>query len=294
MNRRNVLWLALVEVMLASGVLVVWLAHRRSQLLAVLASRPGAQFEDTAGAVAVQTNAPVQGAEEQNDRRELEELRQKLEEAQNAVRRLTHSRSNAQKSLENLEKLYFPPEEPSLEEFRETQPEEYEAMKKSLAHEMRYMAAKKRLRDEYLARLDLSVLTEEERQTLLEVMRHVAEEEDMLLSGKIEPEVYEQDGRYTVFGQYDISQLSYSQVQKWLRENEAKSLALAADWEQVGGSEHFTPILRGWSKIYQGPFCLEVASPQYICGETIVMISDPDAPEGKRPISVKVEPGWQP
>lgn len=295
MNKRNALWLALVAVMLASGVLVVWLAHRRSQLLAVLASRPGAQFEDTAGAVAVQTNAPVQSAEEQNDRRELGELRQKLEEAQNTVWHLKYNRSKAQKSLENLEKLYFPPEEPSLEEFRETQPEEYEAMKKSLAHEMRYMAAKKRLREEYLARLDLSVLTEEERQTLLEVMRHVAEEEDMLLSGKIEPEVYEQDGRYTVFNQLlSISQLSYSQVQKWLRENEAKSLALAADWEQVGGSEHFTPILRGWSKVYQGLFCLEVASPQYICGETIVMISDPDAPEGKRPISVMVEPGWQP
>ncbi|MBR4612605.1 MAG: hypothetical protein IKO40_07810 [Kiritimatiellae bacterium] len=295
MKRRNALWLALIAVILVSGVLVVWLAYHRSELLAAMELRSGAQFEDVVRAVAVQTNVPVSSAEEQNDRRELGELRRKLEEAQNAVRRLTQSRSIAQKSLEDLEKLYFPPEEPSLEEFRETQPEEYEAMKKSLAHEMRYMAAKKRLREEYLARLDLSVLTEEERQTLLEVMRHVAEEEDMLLSGKIEPEVYEQDGRYTVFNQLlSISQLSYSQLQKWLRENEAKSLALAADWEQVGGSEHFTPILRGWSKVYQGLFCLEVVSPQYICGETIVMISDPDAPEGKRPISVKVEPGWQP
>ena len=71
MKRRNVLWLALIAVMLASGVLVVWLACRRSELLAAMELHPMAQFEDVVRAVAVQTNVPVSSAEEQNDRREL-------------------------------------------------------------------------------------------------------------------------------------------------------------------------------------------------------------------------------
>ena len=283
MNRRNALWLALVAVMLASGVLVVWLAHRRSELLAAMELRSGAQFEDTAGAVAVQTNAPVQSAEEQNDRRELGELRQKLEEAQNTVWHLKYNRSKAQKSLENLEKLYFPPEEPSLEEFRETQPEEYEAMKKSLAHLLRFAAAKKHLREEYLARLDLSVLTDEERQTLLAVMKQVAEEEDMLLEGKVGPGLYYQNGRR-----------SYNQLQRWLREGHAVDLAMAADWASFGGSEHFVTCQRAFALKDQCPMGVQPESPQALRGTNNIMIADPDAPEGKRSISVMVEPGWQP
>ena len=127
MNRRKSLCAVLVMMLSVDVILVVWLIHRRSQLLAMLAMRSEAQFE---AAVAVQTNVPVQSAEEQNDRRELGELRQKLEEVRTAVRRLNEAKGTQEKLSERVGDLFYPPEEPSLEEFRETQPEEYEAMKK--------------------------------------------------------------------------------------------------------------------------------------------------------------------
>ena len=276
MNRRNVLWLILVVLLAASVVLTAWLAHRHSELLTALEKQSGG------GAVAGQLGGQMQSAK-QAGYQELGELREKLEESRTAVRRLAEKKGIQQKQLASAEALYYPPEEPSLEEFRETQPEEYEAMKKSLAHLLRFAAAKRRLREEYLARLDLSVLTDEERQTLLAVMKQVAEEEDMLLEGKIGPGLYYQNGRR-----------SYNQLQRWLREGHAVDLAMAADWASFGGSEHFVTLQRALALKDQCPMGVQPESPQALRGTNNIMIADPDAPEGKRPISVKVEPGWQP
>ena len=169
MNRRNVLWLILIVLLAAGVVLTAWLAHRRSLLLSALEKRPGD------GAVAGELGGQMQSAK-QDGYRELGKLREKLEESRTAVRRLTEEKGIQQKQLASAEALYYPPEEPTLEEWREAQPEEYEKLKKSLAHILRYAAAKKRLRAEYLARLDLSVLTEEEQQRLLYGMERIARE----------------------------------------------------------------------------------------------------------------------
>ena len=283
MNRQKSLCAVLVMMLSVDVILVVWLIHRRSQLLAMLAMRSEAQFE---AAVAVQTNVPVQSAEEQNDRRELGELRQKLEEVRTAVRRLNEAKGTQEKLSERVGDLFYPPEEPSLEEFRETQPEEYEAMKKSLAHLLRFAAAKKRLRDEYLARLDLSVLTEEERQTLLETISQVAENEDMFLNGNVE------GLQRLCYRGRNI--LNYNQMLRFLRENEASHLAMAADWEHACDSAVYIAMRRAMAITYQSPLGVTPQRPGYIRGWSAVMIADPDAPEGKSAISVQVEPGWQP
>ena len=277
MNRRNVLWRILVVLLAASVMLTAWLAHRHSELLTALEKRSGGGADATG-----QLGGQMQSAK-QAGYQELGELREKLEESRTAVQRLAEKKGIQQKQLASAEALYYPPEGPSLEEFRETQPEEYEAMKKSLAHLLRFAAAKKHLREEYLARLDLSVLTDEERQTLLAVMKQVAEEEDMLLEGKIGPGLYYQNGRR-----------SYNQLQRWLREGHAVDLAMAADWASFGGSEHFVTLQRALALKDQCPMGVQPESPQALRGTNNIMIADPDAPEGKRPISVKVEPGWQP
>ena len=264
MNRRNVLWLILVVLLAASVVLTAWLAHRHSELLTALEKRSGGGADATG-----QLGGQMQSAK-QAGYRELGELREKLEESRTAVRRLAEEKGIQQKQLASAEALYYPPEGPSLEEFRETQPEEY-------------AAAKKHLREEYLARLDLSVLTDEERQTLLAVMKQVAEEEDMLLEGKVGPGLYYQNGRR-----------SYNQLQRWLREGHAVDLAMAADWASFGGSEHFVTCQRAFALKDQCPMGVQPESPQALRGTNNIMIADPDAPEGKRSISVKVEPGWQP
>ena len=277
MNRRNVLWLILVVLLAASVVLTAWLAHRHSELLTALEKQSGGGADATG-----QLGGQMQSAK-QAGYRELGELREKLEESRTAVQHLTEKKGIQQKQLASAEALYYLPEEPSLEEFRETQPEEYEAMKKSLAHLLRFAAAKKRLREEYLARLDLSVLTDEERQTLLAVMKQVAEEEDMLLEGKVGPGLYYQNGRR-----------SYNQLQRWLREGHAVDLAMAADWASCGGSEHFVTCQRAFALKDQCPMGVQPESPQALRGTNNIMIADPDAPDGKRLVRIMVEPGWQP
>ena len=277
MNRRNVIWLIWVVMLVAGVVLTAWLAHRRNELLAALERRPG-------GGTVTGQGGQVQSAE-QDVKRELGVLRRQLEEAQTAVRRLAEEKGVQKKQLANTEARYYPPEESSLEEFREASPEEYEALKKSLAHILRYAAAKKRLREEYLARLDLSVLTEEEQQWLLEGMAQIAREEDRLLNGEGDPDLY-----FKARGRR-----SFGELERWFREGTVAQLAFAADWQQACGKEepyvtaNRAVVLTHWHSPGVQP-----REPIGIRGINSMLIDDPNAPDGKRLVSIKVEPGWSP
>lgn len=278
MNRRNVLWLILVVMLAAGVVLTAWLAHRRNELLAALERHPK-------DGIVTGQGGQVQSAEEQDVKRELGVLRRQLEEAQTAVRRLAEEKGVQQKQLASTEALYYPPEELSLEEFRETQPEEYEALKKSLAHILRYAAAKKRLREEYLARLDLSVLTEEEQQWLLEDMARIAREEERLLNGEGDPDLY-----YKARGRR-----SFGDSERWLHEGTVAQIAFAADWQQACGKEepyvtaNRAVVLTHWHSPGVQPW-----EPIGIRGINNMLIDDPNAPDGKRLVRIMVEPGWSP
>ena len=278
MNRRNVLWLILIVLLAAGVVLTAWLAHRRSLLLSTLEKRPGD------GAVAGELGGQMQSAK-QDGYRELGKLREKLEESRTAVRRLTEEKGIQQKQLASAKALYYPPEEPTLEEWREAQPEEYEKLKKSLAHILRYAAAKKRLRAEYLARLDLSVLTEEEQQRLLDGMERIAREEERLLNGDGDAELY-----YKARGRR-----SFGDLERWLYEGTTADLAFAADWRQAcGTAEPIASVFRAIAlRHWHAPGC-QPQGPLYIRGLNYMLIDDPNAPDGKRLVRIMVEPGWQP
>lgn len=280
MKRQNVLLVLLVAVLLGSGVLVVCLWLRRSELLVALADRPpvsGALSEATPSA----SGDPVTQAGDT-----LAEVRRKVEETKMSLRKLEEKRSIAQKSREYLEKLYYPEEDTmTLEDWREAQPEEYEKLKKELAHVLRYAAAKKRLRGEYLARLDLSVLTEEEQQRLLEGLKRIAREEERLLNGDGDAELYYKARGHRSFGD----------LERWFYEGTTAQLAFAADWRQACGTAvPFVAVNRAIALRYWHAPDVQPRSPSFIRGTSYMLIDDPEAPDGKRLVHVKVEPGWQP
>ena len=280
MKRQNVLLVLLVAVLLGSGVLVVCLWLRRGELLVALADRP-----PVSGALSEATpSASGDSVTQAGDT--LAEVRRKVEETQKALRNLEEKRSIAQKSRKYLEKLYYPEEDTmTLEDWREAQPEEYEKLKKELAHVLRYAAAKKRLRGEYLARLDLSVLTEEEQQRLLEGLKRIAREEERLLNGDGDAELYYKARGHRSFGD----------LERWFYEGTTAQLAFAADWRQAcGTAAPFVAVNRAIALRYWHAPDVQPRSPSFIRGTSYMLIDNPEAPDGKRLVHVKVEPGWQP
>lgn len=265
--------------MLACFVLVVRLACRRGELLAALEGR------STVAGFAV---ALRQSAVDRTNAVVLEELRQKLSESRKALRNLEEKRSIAQRNQEALAKLYCPAEEPqTLEEWREAQPEKYEALRKSLAGILRYAAAKRRLRGEYLARLDLGVLTAEEQRRLLETLERIDGEEARLLAGDGEAELYFKARGRRAFGD----------MQRWFYEGTTAELAIAADWRQVVDepeAKTFVAACRALARTRWNTSGVQPLSPSFIRGTSYMLIDDPEAPDGKRLVHVKVEPGWQP
>ncbi len=277
MNYQNTIWLGLCVLLLIAGVYVSGLARRRSNLLAVLKSQ--SMIETGSGKL------PMQSVHHTDDR-ELEKQRDKLEleKAQKEVRLLTEERNNLKNNLAYYEKLYYPPQMPSLEEFRETQPEEYKKLKREVAWILRYATAKKRMREEYMARLDLSVLTEEERQMLIANMKKVAKAEDLLLEGRAD-----ESGLF-----YERGGAQFSDVREWEYEASVAHLAAMADWKNAGGTKHFAAAMRALFLHYMNPLSTTPKEPQTIRGSTTALIPDPQFPEGKRLIRVFVEPGWAP
>ena len=280
MKRQNVLLVLLVAVLLGSGVLVVCLWLRRSELLVALADRP-----PVSGALSEAT-PPPSGDPVTQAGDTLAEVRRKVEETKKALRKLEEKRSIAQKSRKYLEKLYYPEEDTmTLEDWREAQPEEYEKLKKELAHVLRYAAAKKRLRGEYLARLDLSVLTEEEQQRLLEGLKRIAREEERLLNGDGDAELYYKARGHRSFGD----------LERWFYEGTTAQLAFTADWRQAcGTAAPFVAVNRAIALRHWHAPGIQPRSPSFIRGTSYMLIDDPEAPDGKRLVHVKVEPGWQP
>lgn len=281
MKKQKILLSLLVAVLLGSGILVVRLWLRRGELLSELENRLV-----VSGALAKATS-PLSGKSVTQLRQKLEEakkLRRKLEETKKALGNLEQKRRTAQERRDSREKLYYPEEDTmTLEEWREAQPEEYEKLKKSVAHILRYAAAKKRLRAEYLARLDLSVLTEEEQHRLLEGMERIAREEERLLNGDGDAELY-----YKARGRR-----SFGDLERWKYEGTTADLAFAADWRQACGTEEpFASVFRAIAlRHWHAPGC-QPLEPISIRGLNYMLIDDPNAPDGKRLVRIKVEPGW--
>ena len=275
MNYPKALWLILFLGLLVEGIYVAGMARRHSRVLAML--------ESFSAEESVSRQLPAQTAH-RAENREQERLLHRLKSAQEAVRILTEEREVWQRFKTNYEKIQNPPEEMSLEEFRKTQPEEYEKLRCEIARILRYAAAKKRLRQEYLARLDFSVLTEEERQALISTMEEVAQAEDFLLEGG--------EGELKLY--YKTGRKSFGDRRQWLREADVVNLAAMADWKHAGGSEHFATVMRALFLHDSSPMNVQPQSPQAIRGTTTVSIAVPQASEGMRLMNVRVETGWSP
>ncbi|MBP5638297.1 MAG: hypothetical protein J6X55_02390 [Victivallales bacterium] len=270
MRYKKIIWLFLFAVFLVTGVYVIVLARHRNRLLATL---------DTQTMPETSLGQRTMQVVQRNDESKLEK---DLHRHQKAVRLLTNERETWKRQLEHYEYFFHHSEEPSLEEFREAQPEEYEKLKRDVARILRFASAKKRLREEYMARLDYGVLTDEERETLINTLENVAEAEDFLLEGG--------DGELELY--YKAGRMSFADFQQWLHEGSVVNLAAMADWKSAGGTKHFAAVMRALFLHHSSPMSVQPRKPQEIRGINTILISDPYSPNRMRPMIVKVEPGW--
>ena len=128
------------------------------------------------------------------------------------------------------------------------------------------------------------MLTNDEQQVLISTMEKIAKAEDFLLeSGEGELKLYRMAGGR-----------SFSDRQQWLREAAIAHLAAMADWKNAGGTNHYVAVMRALFLHFSSPMNVQPQKPQEIRGSSSVLISDPEAPNGTRVVSVNVEPGWTP
>ena len=273
--RKAALWLAMLAVLLVEVDVVGRLARRR-------ANAGARAFYKTQSVPGMDSPKQAPQTVLRAEEREREKQIHSLKKARKTVRQLMDEKETLKGNLAYYEILYYP-KEPSLEEFRETQPKEYEKLKREVAGVLRYATARKSLREEYLSQLDFSVLTNEERQMLLSTVEQVTELEDCLLDGG------EGEGLY-----YKAGKRSFGELRQWMREGGDAYLAAMADWKSTGGTKQIVTVMRALFLHRSHPWQVQPNKPQTMRGTNSVLISDPEAPNGTRVVSVNVEPGWTP
>ena len=272
MKSKHQVWLAgtlaLALVLVSVWTVVQW--HRRSGLLARLAELAVSEKREP-------MMPTVKLSSVLEKREDTSELQAQYDGVLAEVERLRE-----QKRCRDKQEEAFVPKL-SLEEYRETQPEAYEELKRKIAATKRYARLRIQLRQEYLDRLDLNVLTAEELQRFREGLAMIQQRDEAFLYGCSEAELV-----------HFIDAAGVNTSERWLMEStEICELAQMASGAFLGRDDRYVEIMRA-QKLFFGNLVKYVPSPQKLRGTFWVNIIDPEASNGIRTVYVKVEPGWQP
>lgn len=210
----------------------------------------------------------------------IADAREELERLDDEMEYL-HERMEKLDKQEEAEADESGPED--MAQLRKENPELYENWRHEIACDLHYAMRLRELREAYLQRLDLTLLTEEERQEFRALVADVEAEEARFLRGE------------RVAG--DEFDTMDSEIRN-MREARRTMLALIADREQWGGTAIYGDVLRTFLDLELSS-ATEVfgRGPGAIRGDFWVLTEEVDEATGeKRPVrlNVKVEPGWRP
>ena len=252
---------------------LVCLTRRRSLLLA---EWQGFRAETPSSAVPSETAAkvsPLQGEAVADAVHTLASLRDELEE-------LDAQAESFRETLEWLRISRQADEVPDMARLKAEEPEQYDSWRRVIAANLYKARRLHAMRDAYLQRLDLTLLTEEERREFQAHVADVEAEEARFLRGE----------RVKEKGEWD-------EMAERIRHNgdmrRAVVPAVMADKARWGGTAVYGDVLRALAGIID---LEEDLSPEGIRGNFLVAGKVTDGETGEtRParFQVRVEPGWR-
>ena len=253
---------------------LVCLARRRSLLLAewrgVRAETPSSAVPSEAAA----EKTPPQSEADADAVHTLASLRDELEE-------LDAQAEMFRETIEWLRESSQSDEVPDMARLKAEDPVEYDFRRRMIAVDFYMVRRKRALRKAYLQRLDLTLLTEEERREFQALVAETEAEEARFLRGEL-VDHGEAD---------DLAEL----IQR-NRSMRRTVLAMMADKAQWGGTSVWEEGMRALIGLVDTEALTMLLSPDRICGNFEIRAKVTDEETGEtRPLNfmVRVEPGWR-